>query len=188
MTWVRRTLLGMALGILFLCAGIPLFHLDRLVPRTLFQAVSYDRDPAAVRTLIEKGANVNQIANGVSPLHWAAAIGEKEILQILLENGADPNVRAQKTKRGTLDEAEEGRTPLHFAALQGHAEIVEMLVGRGAEVGARDRWGSTALDLAKRKLPNASELELANYERTVRLLENLESGRTGSESPRDGSE
>jgi len=58
----------------------------------------------------------------VTPLHWAAAMGRKEIVVLLIAKGADVNA---KTKAG--------RTPLHAAQKNGHTEIVELLRSHGAQ-------------------------------------------------------
>lgn len=42
------------------------------------------------------------------------------------------------------------RTPLHLAAAEGHLTAVRWLVCQGADLDARDRWGGTPLDDARR--------------------------------------
>jgi len=41
---------------------------------------------------VQAGADVNVASGGATPLHIAADIGSPEILNCLLEAGADPNV------------------------------------------------------------------------------------------------
>jgi len=60
---------------------------------------------------------------GNTPLHIAAAIGEKTILELLLTNNADINSRN-----------EENKTPLHCAIENGQEGIVAVLTDRGAIV------------------------------------------------------
>jgi len=54
--------------------------------------------------------------DGYTPLHWAALKGHEEIVEALIDAGADLNTTNNL-----------GRTPLHWAALKGHEEIVEAL-------------------------------------------------------------
>ena len=49
------------------------------------------------------------MTDGGTPLHYAAQKGHKEIIELLITNGADLNA---KTGRGT--------TPLHLAAANAH--------------------------------------------------------------------
>jgi ankyrin repeat protein len=62
-------------------------------------------DTAAVRTLIENGANVNSrtSAEGWSALHYAVRNGNPEVVQLLLKAGADPNCfGAVEGQQGTV--------------------------------------------------------------------------------------
>ena len=54
-------------------------------------------------------------------MHWAAWEGHKDMVLLLLSEGAD--AAAQSKVLGT---------PLHFAAIRGHAEIVRALLESGA--------------------------------------------------------
>jgi ankyrin repeat protein len=72
-----------------------------------------------------------------TPLHKAAQKGHREVVVVLLENGADLMARNRL-----------GQTALHQAALGGHPETVEYLIVEGAELNTRDSGGCTPLDLA----------------------------------------
>jgi TPR repeat protein len=62
-----------------------------------------------------------------------------ETVKILLQNGADPNVRYTDSHS----------TPLHGAALTGDAEIAMLLIEAGADENALDKNGSSPLAVAK---------------------------------------
>jgi len=64
---------------------------------------------------------------GETPLHWAAWIGHKEIVELLITAGADVNAKGDGT-------------PLHHAALRGKKEIVELLIANGADVNTKGGW------------------------------------------------
>jgi len=72
--------------------------------------------------------------NGRTPLALAAAGGRKEIVEILLANGADVNARNDRQS-----------STLHFAASRGDTEIVSILLEHGADVNARAIGQATPL-------------------------------------------
>jgi ankyrin repeat protein len=53
-------------------------------------------------------------------LHWAAAGGRKDVVELLLVNQAEVNAKNK-----------EGWTPLHWAALQGQKDMAELLRQHG---------------------------------------------------------
>lgn len=57
-----------------------------------------------------------------TPLHHAAEQGNKALVKVLLDNGADKEIKDDK-----------GRTPLKIAEEKGHGEIIELLRGHRAE-------------------------------------------------------
>jgi len=75
--------------------------------------------------------------NGQTPLHRAVSYDCREIINLLVANGADVNEKAKY-----------GGTPLMYAASNGNKEIAELLIAAGAEVNANDGRGSTPLDNA----------------------------------------
>jgi ankyrin repeat protein len=76
---------------------------------------------------------------GSTPLHFAAHRGLVEIVQALLERGADVHA---------LERAS-GSSPLHWAAEGGHPDVARLLLARGAALEARDAWhGLTPLGWA----------------------------------------
>ena len=95
----------------------------------------------AVKQHIAAGMDVNakHDAFGITSLEIAAIAGHKEIVELLISEGADVNAKDKK-----------GRTPLHHAATHGRKEIVELLIAKGADVNAKTEGGITPLDWAKR--------------------------------------
>ncbi len=82
-------------------------------------------DPARVRRLIQQGADVNAPdEHGDAPLVMAAYRGHVEVLQLLLDSGAD--VKA-------LD-PEMHATALHAAAYAGRTDAVRLLIRHGIEI------------------------------------------------------
>jgi ankyrin repeat protein len=90
--------------------------------------------------LIKAGAHVNSKSNNglkAAPIQSAAAGGHKKIVKMLLEHGADPNIREQA-----------GYTPLHAAAQNGDEQLIRILLYGGADLTLTSNNGKTALDLA----------------------------------------
>jgi hypothetical protein len=93
--------------------------------------------------------NVKDDEYGMTPLHYAAANGHIEISRLLLQNGADANVRNNY-----------GNTLLHLAAEQDNVDILHLLVENGADLEVQKNNGWRALHIAARygDLPFIQEL------------------------------
>jgi len=101
---------------------------------------------AAVRQLVERGADVNK--PGWAPLHYAATGGHVEIIAFLLEHHAFIDA-----------ESPNGTTPLMMAAQYGSTAAVKLLLEEGADVNMKNALGLTALDFAQRGgRPDAIEM------------------------------
>lgn len=74
---------------------------------------------------------------GRTPLYWAVMRGHKNMVKLLLDNGA--NMKSKYEDRMTV---------LHMAARQGHTEIVELLLASKANVKAKTIHKRTPLHLA----------------------------------------
>jgi cytohesin len=73
-------------------------------------------------------------SDGMTPLHVAAGVGQKDTAQLLLNKGAYVNA-----KNNDAD------TPLHAAAVGGNQDVAELLLAKGADINAKNRWGVTPL-------------------------------------------
>lgn len=144
---------------------------------TGLQLAIFDNDIEMVDFLIQKGAKTDDMS-----CHFAAAMGRKEIVELLLKSGVDVNITEWS-----------GRTPLHWAAQEGQCEIAELLIKNGANVNIQEE-GQTPLyiasgeghfDLVKILLEHGADIELCfdttpfqiacafeNYEVASLLLEN----------------
>jgi cytochrome c len=94
----------------------------------------------AAKLLIERGADVNALsALGVATLGPAVGKRNIELIQLLLDHGANPNSAVGR------------QTVLHLAASKGCLECVKALVEAGADVNAQtsDSQYRTPLHLAK---------------------------------------
>ncbi|XP_068083333.1 tonsoku-like protein [Anabrus simplex] len=94
---------------------------------------------ARVRKLLELGHPVNiQDNGGWVPLQEAANHGFVEIVEELLDHGADINSPGGKGAGGV--------TALHDAASNGHLRVMELLLDRGALIDVRTDNNETPLD------------------------------------------
>eukprot|EP01038_Epipyxis_sp_PR26KG_P007568 gene7568-10310_t len=71
---------------------------------------------------------------GGTPLYWAVTIGSLKILNLLLINGANPNI-----------EDMDGLTPLFVACNNGLVDIARQLILHGANPNKSNKWGATPL-------------------------------------------
>lgn len=109
---------------------------------TLYRAAG-DGNTSRVSALLDSGVEVNARTSDDSyALNRAAVYNQAEMVRLLLEHGADPNVQNG-----------EGDTPLICATKYagGHAPTVKLLVEGGTDLTITDKSGKTALDYAKAK-------------------------------------
>ncbi|XP_062700539.1 uncharacterized protein LOC115256613 isoform X1 [Aedes albopictus] len=78
-----------------------------------------------------------ELNGGLVPLHVAIECDQRHIVQLLIENGADVNIRNANS-----------HTPLHFASHKGHKDVVEILIMEKANIEALDQDNWTPLHLA----------------------------------------
>ncbi len=105
------------------------------------QNANYNDDlHAAQFVLDETGYDINLTdAHGETPLHFAVKHGKREVVELLLQNAADPN----------REHSHNGDTPLHYAVMRGEKEIVRMLVDAGADPLKPNVDKKSALESAK---------------------------------------
>jgi len=82
--------------------------------------------------------DARDMKNGYTPLSLSLfASRHKELVQLLVEKGADVNAMAAS-----------GATPLFFAVLRDQKDDVQFLLDHGANVNLADAYGDTILDCA----------------------------------------
>ena len=99
---------------------------------------SVDKDSNLQPAPLSGNANARDRA-GWTPLMRAASRNDRATAELLLANGADPNLR----------EYTHGRTALIIATIQGHSNIVQALLARGADCNIRDNLGNSALSYSQ---------------------------------------
>lgn len=89
-------------------------------------------------TGLEKSGR-SKTAHGAAALFTAILKGRIAVVQSLLNQGVNVNVRTVS-----------GKTPLMAAAYKGYSDIIQMLLDNGADVNAKDGRGDTAEKIAER--------------------------------------
>lgn len=104
---------------------------------TALMIAAYKRNKPAVEALLAKDAEVNK--PGWTALHYAAAIGDNEIVQLLLDKSA--YIDADSPNK---------TTPIMMAARGGHILTVKLLLDEGADATLKNDQGLTAIDFARK--------------------------------------
>ena len=94
------------------------------------------------RAVLSTGmVNIECIDKDVTPLFTAVEKGHKDLVQLLLEAGANPN--------SPSTDFEFDWTPLYWAALRGDHDVAKLLIEAGGNVNMEARDGKIPLHLAK---------------------------------------
>lgn len=110
-------------------------HVTNDAGKTALMAAARKGAVEFCKTLIERGARVNQInENGGTALMHAAANGNTDTLGLLLKHGAAINAQGAN-----------GWSAMLFAAAKGHIAAVELLSTAGGDINVRDLYGWTPL-------------------------------------------
>ena len=110
---------------------------DGLTP--IYCAIKGD-NVQVVDKFVKSGMGVNfrtDLYDGISLLHYAAALGLDNIVSYLLEQGADVNIQDST-----------GQTPLHKAVTQNNIVVLYALLNAGANVDLEDNHGNDPIDIA----------------------------------------
>lgn len=115
---------------------------------TLVSTECQDANPniALVNNILNLGIDINFVTNGQSNIAYPAALpaaatnGHTELVKLLLDRGADIEIRCPIFM---------GASSLMVAALNGHPDTVNLLIARKANVNAKNLMGLTPLKLAR---------------------------------------
>ena len=122
-------------GLLAEHGGVSSMQLPKSSGTMLWRAAK-DGDLEAIDKALRDGADPDRLGEkGISPLSWAAIMGQDDAVRMLLDQGADIN-------RKNAD----GGTPLHAAAFLGRSSTVTLLLSRGDDPKVRNNNGQTALN------------------------------------------
>ena len=103
----------------------------------LFLCKSYKPNFDLIRKVIKKGAPLNIPAYFFTPLTAALHYDQIELARLLVENGADVNLKDS-----------DGRYPLNLACKAGNYDLVELMISKGAKINVPGKEGYTPLHKA----------------------------------------
>ena len=91
--------------------------------------------------------------DGHTPVYWASYNGHTDVVQMLLQNKADPNI-SNKVSRVLVNSTlqcciipimsiyshmQNGRTPVYWASLLTHTDVVQILLENNADPNISDK-------------------------------------------------
>ncbi|RTE68952.1 hypothetical protein BHE90_016671 [Fusarium euwallaceae] len=140
---------------------------ETILPGPLYYAVKLHLTNAAISLVTEQ--NVNETSSmGRSALGISCANGSAEVVDVLLEKGADITAVDKN-----------GVTPLIAASAAGHTEVVKLLLEKGADITVANNDGLTPLIIAsaaghmevvKLLLQKGAEIKVANNDGLTSLI------------------
>ena len=138
-----------------------------------FFSACKDQNEELIKSLIKKGADIDQQEDGTknTGLHYACGSKKIEIVKLFMRNNANVNPcnKREQTPLHFASRAahilamqyliaaakvdatdDRGQTPLHYACESGNIDAVEYLLANGAEINIKNKDGRTPLHLACR--------------------------------------
>lgn len=112
------------------CSGVDITY------SALYKAIADNKLIVVEIILSKKKLDVNKIDKNLdlSPLHLAASLGQNKIVNLLIQNGANVNIK------NTID-----ATPLMLASFNNHVETINILIMSGALINEKDKRNYNAL-------------------------------------------
>lgn len=106
----------------------------------IYEAASLGDNDIVVHVIEKNPSLLNAYSiDGFTPLGLASFFGHLELVKMLIEKGADPNIAANNQLKVT---------PLHSACAISNYEIAEILIKNGADVNAKQMQSITPLHSA----------------------------------------
>lgn len=148
-----------------------------------FQCIANGDKPRLIELLrSQPDLTAKRSENGESPLLYAAYRGHRDLVDVLIEFGAEPDIfeaatlgdvtRVSRILKANVSQARalsgDGWTALHLAANFDQREVALLLLDRGANVNAP----SSDSSLAPRNTPLHAACASSRYEMALMLLEN----------------
>ena len=171
---MQKTRLGLVVFTLLLSMTVYGCSSERSSPPkiNLFDAIG-EGDIVAVQQHLNAGTKTEQWIPdgypwaGASPLHLAVVLGNQNIIQLLLDNGASIDVKAKD---------QPGGTPLQWAAFFAKLDITKLLVTAGADINAKDNNGCTPLCATTVENPFVPKEDLEYHKKKLTTIQGFLKG------------
>jgi ankyrin repeat protein len=154
--------------------GVPVGLADERFGNTLLHLAAFEDHNETAEMLIRRGAVVDAFDKyGFTPLHLAANLGGGEVVKVLLQHNANPNLPTGLPQKGTRlfitssPYFGAGDTALHLAAQAGATNIILSFLHSGVSINVTNILGRTPLDNASGPPP----IELLEPRAMSRILE-----------------
>ena len=136
------------------------------VGETPFYVACFKGLESVAKKMLEYGAKVGGISGKKLPLHAACRNKHVSVVQLLLTNGANPNLQEEG-----CDSRYRRSFPLHIAAAGHNSKLTKFLLKHGADVDVTDINGNTALHHAvKYYSPRQSWSQYSEHSRSAKSV------------------
>jgi len=127
------------------------------LPLTFLAHACEQKSIRIAKTLIKCGANVDK-GSQYPPLFAAVRVESRELTRLLLDAGANPNIKVPfnaDPAPSRQTDSDTGWTPLMTAVVSRDPQLVDLLLEAGADPSQTTKLGFSALDLAVRQKKTA---------------------------------
>jgi ankyrin repeat protein len=159
-------------------------------PENIFSVINETNDLRRIKLLLENEIDVNiKNTQGQTPLIKAILLNSQSIVRLLIQHGADVNLRANgitplmlaaqkglpyitviliKANADINAQASDGMSIAMMAARDGHVDIIDFLFARDLNIQVKNSQGETALSIARQ---SGHEEVVKRIESTIKILE-----------------
>ena len=120
------------------------------------------------RALRNGGSIMKRDKHGWLPIHWAAAHGHEQIIDVLLES-TSIDTEKKKLKYINAQESITGFTPLHLSSIGGHLKCLDVLLTNGADYKIKNDQGESAAEMLSSKLSKKEATSNIGHHVMIRL-------------------
>ena len=125
------------------------------------------------RRALRNGGNImRKDKEGWLPIHWAAAHGHDQIIDILLESRS-LDTEKKKLRYINAQESLTGFTPLHLSSIGGHLKCLDRLLCYGADYKIKNDQNESAAEMLTSKLSRKDAASNLGHHVLIRLNPDL---------------